>query len=1283
MKYKSISNIRGFSFVVFCCLAWPGWAETNRYTGEIWALVDSQKVMEAARDIALAKYPDCDDATVERKMVRLYRADGTGESQDETFTKVLTEKGKRNNRTISLSFMLPYSTVEVAKVEVLKPDGKAVAVDVAANSKEQIDDSQMSANISDPNSRVLRVNIPELEIGDMVHSVTRETTTRAIMEGEFADENVFEEGGFLRHTTYEIYAPSDRPLQQIALRDEVPGTVRYSAQPGTNGMTLHHWEIDNVPRMFPEPNMPSGDEVLQRVLASTTRDWQTVSKWYWDLSKPHLAQTTPEMTKMAQDLAASGKTDLEKIKAVFYYVSKNIRYMGVTPEQDRPGFEPHDVKITFDKKYGVCRDKAALLVAMLQAAGFKSYPVLMSVGVKRDPGVPDPFFNHAIVSVELKKGEYVLMDPTDEHTRELLPEPDCNQSFLVCRPEGEDLKISPVPPPTDHLMLIKTTGTLTAAGTLEAKSELDFQGVNDDEYRNAFSHMKPDDMRRFFEGNLKSTMPGARLKSLHLTPSDMMDVSVPLRAELEFTSDGMTVDGNGKSVVTLPWIGKRFGIINFIMGGTGLEKRKYPLETEVTCGLEESLSLKMTGDFSKSVSMPSCAPVDDDCLSYHENCAFANGDLDCTRELALKTVEFSPVQYLKLKQTLKSLEYDQRKVPILATSGKEETAAVDMADKTPVPPTESNAKILESHKELLVQDAHSSVYRIRYSKEILNYAGKIREAEVRWEFNPSCQEAKIVHGDVISKTGERQHISDTEIHVMDAGWDASAKRYTGGKILVANLPGVDVGSTIEVELEVTTKGKPFIAGTESFELPDEMAKKSFLLTAPDGVKLQKMVSGEAGAIKEADSTEAGKAKWEWSTENAKALPTEPALPPVWVYSPCVVYYVGDLAAYLKDVNDTMLDRSHKSTKAAELALQLTKPAKSRLEAIQAIRDFVAKSIRQAGPAFTDLPLTELSAADTTLSDGYGHAADRAILLHAMLTAAGFQPEFVLASVCPPGVTGVSDVVRKFPMPEAYSVPLVRVNLDGKTYYLNDTDQYAKLGATGYDGRLGIVLSSQAPEIIKAAEGCADESDTDFAINVSEDGKTRIGVTHRYYGGSFGGKNHYFSELPPEERRRYFQELVSGMSQGAHAVGDLVTKFDTYPGLEQFTVEIDNYSVVDGNYLYFDLPFAPSLLTAGADHRTLPMLVSGHSHRSVHAEIELPAQFRQVVMAPKSETLSEPDGSGVARIATKQEGNRYSITEDFEISPAIISPKDYPELLKVESTLGRKSSTIFLLEKAAE
>src|ERR1022692_4515752 len=126
------------------------------------------------------------------------------------------------------------------------------------------------------------------------------------------------------------------------------------------------------------------------------------------------------------------------------YVSKEIQYTGLTLETNRPGFEPHDVNKTFIKKNGVCRDKAALLVSLLRTAGLNSYPVLINVGTKMDAEVADPFFNHAIVSVELIKGKYVLMDPTDEHTRNLLPSYDCNQSYLVCRPEGENLMTSSI-----------------------------------------------------------------------------------------------------------------------------------------------------------------------------------------------------------------------------------------------------------------------------------------------------------------------------------------------------------------------------------------------------------------------------------------------------------------------------------------------------------------------------------------------------------------------------------------------------------------------------------------------------------------------------------------------------------------------------------------------------------------------------------------------------------------------------------------------------------------------
>jgi len=918
---------------------------------------------------------------------------------------------------------------------------------------------------------------------------------------------------------------------------------------------------------------------------------------------------------------------------------------------------------------------------MLREAGLHSYPVLISVGDKRDPEVSDPFFNHAIVGVESSPGHYLLMDPTDENTRELLPSYDRDQSYLICRPEGERLLTSPVDPPENNMMRIKTTGVLKADGSLQAKSQLWFGGVNDDEYRNAFSHMKPDDERRFFERNLKQALPGAKLTSLKLLPENMLDMSQGVRAELEFTADGMTASGNGKSVVCVPWIGKRLGIINFILDGTGLEKRKYPLRTDYTCGLAEDVSLKLGPGFGAAVSMPECTPVNDDCIGYSEHFDCRDQTLSCSRELKLKTVEFTPAQYLTLKGTLKQLEYDERKTPLMNLPRDAGVPPV-VADKTPDAPVGSDAVILDSYKELDVTDAHTAVYRLKYSKRILTYNGKEREAEIKVNFNPSCQTARLVHGVVISPAGARQEISTNEISVMDAGWNASAKRYTGGKILVANLPGVDIGSTIEVEVEVTSKGRPFVSGFEAFQLPDALDHKSFVLSAPAKVKVQKLVNGGAGQIKETDGHHDGRQTFQWETRNVKALPAESQLPPEWIGAASVSYFIGDSPAYFDELRRTMLDRSSNCAEAAKVAHQLDAAATTRAGTVQAIRDYISKSIRLAGPSFHELPLSELSAADTTLADGYGHLADRAILYYAMLSAAGFQPEFVMASQLPP-IADISSVAKKFPLPLNFQDPLVRIILNGEPYYLNDTDQYARLGTTEHDGRLGLVLAGQNCEVIQAAKDCRDRTETDYTLSIGDAGQTRIGVVQRFYGDGYNGLNRYFSELPPEERRRYYQQVVSGMAQGARPVGDLSTDFKVYPGVEQYTVDIDNYAVLDGNHLYFDLPFTPILFAAGSDHRTLPLYISTRNETVTRTEISLPAAFSRLVIAPRSETFIAPDGAGVVRVTSSHAGGNCVITHQTEVDPAIIPPKDYPATLRVEAALEQKSSKVFLLEKESE
>ena len=236
-----------------------------------------------------------------------------------------------------------------------------------------------------------------------------------------------------------------------------------------------------------------------------------------------------------------------------------------------------------------------------------------------------------------------------------------------------------------------------------------------------------------------------------------------------------------------------------------------------------------------------------------------------------------------------------------------------------------------------------------------------------------------------------------------------------------------------------------------------------------------------------------------------------------------------------------------------------------------------------------------------------------------------------------------------------------------------------MGVTAHDGRLAVALSTRAPEIIHSAPDCADKVDTVYSLLLADTGKTRIGISRRYFGGDYGGRNRYFSELPPEEKRRYFQEAVSSVAQGARPVGDLATHFDGYPGIEEFSVEVDNYCVVDGGYLYFGLPFTPSLFPPGADRRFLPMFVSHASKSTVRTEIELPSGFKKVVIAPESEDLYAPDGSGMVRTRSQNDGSKYVLTHEFVTSPAIIDPKDYPDLLKLQAALGRKSSRTFLLQ----
>ena len=90
------------------------------------SLLNSAALLQAGAAVTTNTYPDADVVIVDSYEQARYNVDGTGTTLDDTCMKVLTEKGRREVRSIPLYYDVAYETVIVQRVEVIKPGGKVV-----------------------------------------------------------------------------------------------------------------------------------------------------------------------------------------------------------------------------------------------------------------------------------------------------------------------------------------------------------------------------------------------------------------------------------------------------------------------------------------------------------------------------------------------------------------------------------------------------------------------------------------------------------------------------------------------------------------------------------------------------------------------------------------------------------------------------------------------------------------------------------------------------------------------------------------------------------------------------------------------------------------------------------------------------------------------------------------------------------------------------------------------------------------------------------------------------
>jgi hypothetical protein len=140
---------------------------------------------------------------------------------------------------------------------------------------------------------------------------------------------------------------------------------------------------------------------------------QDLYQWYASLAQK--LQPKPEVYKATvTQLIKDKSTDEDKIKAIYYWVQDNIRYIAF--EDGLAAFKPDEAQSVFEKRYGDCKGMANLTKEMLKTAGYDAR--LTWIGTKRilyDHTIPSLAVNNHMICTVMLNGKKYFLDATEKY----------------------------------------------------------------------------------------------------------------------------------------------------------------------------------------------------------------------------------------------------------------------------------------------------------------------------------------------------------------------------------------------------------------------------------------------------------------------------------------------------------------------------------------------------------------------------------------------------------------------------------------------------------------------------------------------------------------------------------------------------------------------------------------------------------------------------------------------------------------------------------------------------
>lgn len=234
---------------------------------------------------------------------------------------------------------------------------------------------------------------------------------------------------------YRVLWPDGKVLDLRNLNTEERFTTRKHSDFSEYELLLEDAVPLRVDSEAPDWYSPWGRHVF-----STTASWEAVATWALQKQQGQL-RSSRALQAIADDIRARHVDPAAQLVAALQFVQGEIRYLGI--EIGVSGYVPSPPATVLQRRYGDCKDKSFLLLALLKELGIEAYPVLANTyrGKRLHENGPGVYaFNHEIVLARLDGKDYWL-DGTRNYqfgNLDTLSQPDYGE-VLVLKEDSRDL----------------------------------------------------------------------------------------------------------------------------------------------------------------------------------------------------------------------------------------------------------------------------------------------------------------------------------------------------------------------------------------------------------------------------------------------------------------------------------------------------------------------------------------------------------------------------------------------------------------------------------------------------------------------------------------------------------------------------------------------------------------------------------------------------------------------------------------------------------------------------